>query len=135
MALEWMVRDVSASYAEELVATLDPQQAAALAWYLRDLELVGNGLRGMSVLDLEDEVSDAPYGLRISWDELIELLAGAQDVHDLVATGHREPVEVSIDLESATYPGCAAVVEVFDSTTYRVGREPDLAAADEEHQA
>lgn len=134
MALEWMARDIAANYADELVTTLDAQQAGALTWYLRDLEMVGNGLRGMSVLDLEDEVSDARYGLQVSWDELIEMLAAAQDVHDLVVTGHREPTEVSIDLDDATYPGCAAVVEIFDSTTYRVGREPELAATDEEYQ-
>ena len=121
MALEWTPRDMSENYAEQLLAVLDASQASTLAWYLRDLELVGDGIRGLTVLELEDEVADSPHGLQVSWDELIGLIRDAEDIHDLVATGHRATTEVSIDSAAGAYPGCVAVIEVFDSSTYRIG--------------
>ncbi|MFD6178487.1 MULTISPECIES: hypothetical protein [unclassified Isoptericola] len=97
-------------------------------WYLRGLEIIGQGIRGLSVLELEDEIVKSPHGLQISWDELVGLLRDAEDVHDLIATGHRTPVALRVDAAAGAYEGCMAVVEVFDSSTYRVGWDP-LAAS------
>lgn len=131
MALEWISRDLEDDYAEQLTSVLEHEKARSLYWYLRDVELVGHGLRGMTVLELEDKVTDSPHGLQISWDELVELVRQAEDIHDLVATGHREPVEATIDPAPGVYPGCVAVVEIFDSSTYRVAWNAEAAAGNE----
>lgn len=128
MTLKWTSRDLEDDYAEQLTSALEREQASSLSWYLRDVELVGHGLRGMTVLELEDAVADSHHGLQISWDELVELVRQAEDVHDLVATGHRKPVEATIDPAPGVYPGCVAVVEIFDSSTYRVGWDAEAAA-------
>ncbi|MEN5074741.1 hypothetical protein ABE437_13045 [Isoptericola cucumis] len=113
---------------EQPWADLGAGRAELVVWYLHDVELVGEGVRGLTVLELENEVARSPHGLQVSWEELTDLMRNAEDIHDLVATGHLAPTEVTIDPATGDYPGCVAVVEIFDSGPCRVGWDADAAA-------
>ncbi|CAM3415558.1 hypothetical protein [Isoptericola cucumis] len=128
MDLNQIHRDSGDTLTNQLRAALDASHAGSLVWYLRELELVGKGIRGLTILELEDEVARSPHGLQVSWDELIELMGTADDIHDLVATGHLAPTEATIDPATGDYSGCPAVVEIFDSGTFRVGWDAEAAA-------
>jgi len=127
MPLKWNDLDLQANYVEQLFKVVDRDRASTLVWYLRDLEIVGNGLRGLSVPDLESQVDNTPDGFRLTWEELVKLMGDAADIHDLIATAH--PTEVTMDLpslETSGYSGCAVVIEIFDSGTYKVGGAAEL---------
>ncbi|WP_129787211.1 hypothetical protein [Promicromonospora panici] len=127
MPLEWNDLDLQENYVEQLFKVVDRHRANALVWYLRDLEIVGNGLRGLSVPDLESQVDNSPHGFSITWEELVQLMEDAADIHDLIATAHSFEVAVDLpSLETSGYSGCAVVIEIFDSGTYKVGAAAEL---------
>lgn len=120
MSLDWHDWKVAHGYAHGIVNSVDASYASSLVWRLRDLELVGPGIRGRTVLDLEDEVTASALGVAITWSELIDMLATAEDVRELLVTGHRTQAEADIPLDHA-FTSCVAVIEVLDSTTRRIG--------------
>jgi hypothetical protein len=127
MSLEWNDLDLQGNYVEQLFKVIDQDRASRLFWYLRDLEIIGNGLRGLSVPDLEGQVDDSLHGFRLTWEELVQLMREAADIHDLVATAHTTEVTADLpSLEASGYSGCTVVIEIFDSGTYKVGGAAEL---------
>lgn len=94
-----------------------PEFAGQLQWYILDIEAVGRGLNGESILDTEKRTSTSAHGIQLSFAELQDLASGLEQTINAVIVGVGSkspaptlPVAVGYD---APYIGLEAVDSSF----------------------
>jgi hypothetical protein len=84
-------------------------------WSILWLEFTGD--IGKSVPDFEAEIKKSPNGLRIDWNDLLDLSKKINQTIELILIGSGEPSRLRrYGIDEEMYSSCEYVIELIDSS-------------------
>jgi hypothetical protein len=123
--IEIKYQDSQGTSTIELIDLLNliAQDKQQLVWSILDLEAIGDisTIWERGILDLEENINALPQGLILSWQMLVLLVRGFDQVINTVIVGCQEVSKVpilkpDIDLDTP----CEIVLELIDSSVWRI---------------
>jgi hypothetical protein len=103
------------------------QHGSTLVWSILELEARGDpALLERGILDLEAEISESPRGLILPWEGLDNIAGALTEVLDCVIVACKdESLIPSYQPGFDPRPACEIMVEMFDSSYWRVYSKED----------
>lgn len=119
-------RDSAIIDLRDILSALEPE-GQNLRWSVLDLEATGDVSRlGTTMLDLEQQVKNAPNGLILEWKDLKQLAGEIDQIINGTVAGCQDPDVLNhLNVQGSLRSTCDIVIEAIDSSLWRVYSSDD----------